>query len=87
MSTDTPRPQPNEEVDLGQLFKLIGNMFDRFFKFIGGLFNKLFLAFVWMVFFVKKHIVKLLIAGVIGFGIGFYKEKRFFYFYKIKTLS
>lgn len=74
MSTNTPQPQPNEEVDLGQLFKLIGNMFDRFFKFIGGLFNKLFLSFVWLVFFIKKHIVKLMITGIVGFGYGWFNE-------------
>lgn len=74
MSKDLPQPQQSEEVDLGQLFKIIGNAFDRFFKFIGGIFNKLFLAFVWFVFFVKKHIIKLAIAGVLGLGYGFFKQ-------------
>ena len=43
MSKDLPQPPQNQsdEVDLGQLFKLIGNAFDRFFKFIGSVFNKL----------------------------------------------
>lgn len=71
MSKESPQPQPSEEVDLGQLFKLIGNAFERFFKFIGSIFYKLFLAFVWFVFFIKKHILKLAIAGVIGIGLGF----------------
>lgn len=75
MSKDLPQPQQNEEVDLGQLFKLIGNVFDRFFKFIGSIFNKLFLAFVWFVFFVKKHIVKLLLAVVLGVALGLLLEK------------
>jgi hypothetical protein len=56
MST-TNTPQPSEEVDLGQLFKMIGNAFQRLFQFIGSIFNKLFLAFVWLVFFIKKHAV------------------------------
>ncbi len=77
MSKEINNPQnTSEEVDLGQLFKLIGNMFDRFFKFIGNLFYKLFLAFVWCVFFVKKHVVLLLIAGILGFAYGFFKEKK-----------
>ncbi len=75
MSKDLPQPQQSEEVDLGQLFKLIGNMFDRFFKFIGGIFYKLFLAFVWCVFFIKKHFIKLVIAGVIGIALGMLLEK------------
>ena len=75
MSKDLPQPQQSEEVDLGQLFKLIGNAFERLFKFIGSIFNKLFLAFVWLVFFVKKHFVKLVIAGVIGIIYGFISQK------------
>lgn len=75
MSNELPQPKQSEEVDLGQLFKLIGNAFDRFFKFIGSIFNKLFLAFVWLVFFVKKHIIKIAIAGIIGIVLGVYLEK------------
>ncbi|WP_298237208.1 hypothetical protein [uncultured Algibacter sp.] len=75
MSKDLPKPQQSEEVDLGQLFKLLGNTFDRFFKFIGSIFNKLFLVFVWMIFFIKKHLIKIILAGVIGFALGFINEK------------
>ncbi|WP_242203327.1 hypothetical protein [Aestuariivivens insulae] len=75
MSKDLPQPQQSEEVDLGQLFKLIGNAFERFFKFIGSLLNKLFLAFVWLVFFVKRHFIKLAIAGIIGIVYGFTQKK------------
>lgn len=75
MSTNLPEQQPSEEVDLGQLFKLIGNAFDRFFRFIGGIFNRLFLVFVWLVFFTKKHILKIVLAVIIGAAIGFAKNK------------
>ena len=75
MSKETPQPQQSEEVDLGQLFKLIGNAFDRFFKFIGSIFYHVFLAFVWLVFFVKKHAIKLIIAGVIGVVLGVLLER------------
>jgi len=75
MSKELPQPQQSEEVDLGQLFKLIGKAFDRFFKFIGSIFNKLFLAFVWFVFFIKKHILKLFIAGVLGIALSLILEK------------
>lgn len=74
MSNDLPQPKQNDEVDLGQLFKLIGNAFDRFFRFIGSIFTSLFLAFVWLVFFIKKHILKFVIAGVIGVALGFLLE-------------
>lgn len=75
MSTELPQPQQSEEVDLGQLFKLIGNAFNRLFAFIGGVFNKIFLSFVWLIFFVKKHFIKLVVAGIIGVILGYVQEK------------
>ena len=70
-----PQNNNNEEVDLGQLFKLIGQGFNKLFKFIGSILNKLFLAFVWSAFFVKKHFLKLVISAVIGAVLGFVIEK------------
>ncbi|MFH4963812.1 hypothetical protein V8G69_02310 [Gaetbulibacter sp. M235] len=75
MSKELPEPQQSEEVDLGQLFKLIGNAFDRFFKFIGSILKNIFLAFVWFVFFIKKHTLKFIIAAAVGIGLGFLLEK------------
>ena len=44
MSKEIKSPQNNtEEIDLGELFKLIGKAFDRFFNFFGHIINKLFL--------------------------------------------
>jgi hypothetical protein len=74
MSKNLPETQPSEEIDLGQLFKLIGNAFERLFKFIGNIFYKLFLVFVWGVFFLKRHFVKLVLALIIGASIGFVKK-------------
>ena len=75
MNEQKPQPQQNEEVDLGQLFKVIGNTFEKFFKFLGSIFNKLFLALVWGVFFVKKHFVILVTSTVVGFVYGYVKLK------------
>lgn len=74
MST-TNNTQPNEEVDLGQLFKMIGNAFSRLFQFIGSIFNQLFLAFVWVVFFLRKRAVIFLAVAAVGLAIGFYLDK------------
>ena len=71
----TPQSNNSEEVDLGQLFKLIGNAFNKLFNFIGFLFNKLFLIFIWFVFFTKKHFIKIAIAGILGIALGFILEK------------
>ncbi|TXE12988.1 hypothetical protein FUA26_04120 [Seonamhaeicola algicola] len=76
MSKELPQQQQNsEEVDLGQLFKLIGKMFERLFNFIGSIFNKIFLAFVWCIFFVKQHFLKIVIAGIVGVVLGFALQK------------
>ena len=74
MST-TSNPQPSEEVDLGQLFKMIGNGFRRLFQFIGSIFKQLFLAFVWLVFFLKKRAIILLIAAAVGIALGLVLNK------------
>jgi hypothetical protein len=71
-----PNPNKNEEIDLGQLFKLIGNIFDRFFKFVASIFINLFLGFVWLVFFVKKHFLKFIIAGTVGIVLGIVLDKN-----------
>jgi len=75
MSKNLPETQPSEEVDLGQLFKLIGSAFDRLFRFIGSIFNKLFLSFVWLVFFAKKHFIIIVIAGIAGVVLAVVKQK------------
>lgn len=74
MST-TNNSQPSEEVDLGQLFKMIGNAFQRLFQFIGSIFKQLFLAFVWFVFFIRRRALIFLIAAVVGLALGFLLDK------------
>lgn len=75
MSKEIQKPETSEEIDLGQLFKLIGKAFDRLFSFIGSVFNKLFLVFVWCIFFVKRHFIILSVATLIGFVYGYVKLK------------
>jgi hypothetical protein len=74
MSKELPQPQASEEVDLGQLFKLIGNAFSRFFNFIGSIFKGIFRLIISFLLFIQKHFVKFAIAGVIGLGIGIYLD-------------
>lgn len=60
-----------EEVDLGQLFKLIGNMFSNFFNFIGNIFKGAFhfLIRVLVHFYsgLKWYIAAIIIGVVIGY--------------------
>lgn len=81
MSKELPQPQQSEEVDLGQLFKLIGNAFDRFFKFIGSIFKGIFGVIILFLLFLQKNFIKLAIIGTLGLAIGvfldFIKEPKF----------
>lgn len=74
MSNEVPQPQQSEEVDLGQLFKLIGNAFNRFFQFIASIFKGIFHTIILFLLFIQKHIIKLAIVGFIGLAIGFYLD-------------
>ncbi|PKQ45763.1 hypothetical protein [Confluentibacter flavum] len=74
MSKELPQPQPSEEVDLGQLFKLIGNAFDRFFKFVGSIFKGIFGVIILFLLFLQKNFIKFVIVGALGLAIGFYLD-------------
>lgn len=74
MSKELPQPQASEEVDLGQLFKLIGNAFNRFFNFIASIFKGIFGLIISFLLFIQKHFVKFVISGVVGLGIGIYLD-------------
>lgn len=74
MSNDLPKPQASEEIDLGAVFKAIGNVFSKLFNFIGSIFKTIFhLAIVFLIF-IQKHIIKFAIAGVIGLALGIYLD-------------
>lgn len=75
MDKNLPEPHSSEEVDLGNLVKLISRLINSFFGFLGDILNKLFLAVVWVVFFVKKHSLKIFISGALGIAYGVYIEK------------
>lgn len=81
MSEDIQNKNKSEEVDLGQLFRLIGNAFNRFFNFIKTILKGLFDAVIQVLLFFRKHLVKFVIAAVVGIGIGLVldlkREKRY----------
>lgn len=78
MSEQTP-PNNNtssEEVDLGQLFKLIGDAFNKLFRFIGNIFKGIFYFLLGVLIFIKVHFIKFAIAGLIGIIIGGFLDYR-----------
>jgi hypothetical protein len=81
MSKELPQPQQSEEVDLGQLFKLIGDAFNRFFRFIANIFKGIFHLIILFLLFIQKNFIKFAIVGFVGLAIGIYldinKEPRY----------
>ncbi|WP_299670589.1 hypothetical protein [uncultured Polaribacter sp.] len=76
MSTNQPTKNNEEEVDLGSLFVIIGKGFSKFFNFIGNIFKGIFHVFISILIFLKENIIKIGIAAIIGFGIGFFLELK-----------
>ena len=64
----------SDEVDLGQLFQLIGNGFKKFFNFIGSIFKGLFSLIIAFLLFIQTHFLKFVIAGIVGIAIGVYLD-------------
>ena len=64
----------NEEVDLGNLFKLIGQGIKALFMSVATLLERLFHNLILLLIFLRKHALKLGIAVGIGAGIGLYLD-------------
>ena len=79
MSQELPN---NEEVDLGQLFKLIGKGFSNIAASIRRFFNSILNLFIKAALFIKKHFIKIAIVTVVGIAFGFYKDST-----SVKTYS
>ena len=73
-----PQPNPNntasEEIDLGQLFQLIGNAFKKLFRFIGNIFKGIFHIVILFLLFLQKHFIKFVIVAVVGLALGIYLD-------------
>src|SRR5690606_4556923 len=71
MSKNLPEPNTSEEVDLGQLFHLIGNAFNRLIAFIASIFKAIFSVVIYTLraFIVdfKIILITMVLAGVLGY--------------------
>tara|TARA_R110002073_G_scaffold279026_1_gene443063 strand:+ start:339928 stop:340962 length:1035 start_codon:yes stop_codon:yes gene_type:complete len=65
---------PSEEVDLGNLFQIIGKGFKNLFNGIGQLFKALFHYLILFLLFLRNNALKLGLAALIGGGIGLYLD-------------
>jgi hypothetical protein len=75
MSENSSEKQVSEEVDLGQLFKLIGNGFKNFFNFIGSILKGIYNLLLLIMLHFHKRILWYAIAIVIGLVAGYFLDK------------
>lgn len=70
----TAKHNNEEEVDLGSLFVIIGKGFKNFFNFIGSIFKGIFHRFILILIFLRLHLIKFVIAALVGAIAGFFLE-------------
>ena len=75
MSKDLNSNHQSEEIDLGQLFKLIGNAFDRFFKFISKIFNAIYGVLLFILLHFRKRFFWYVGAVLLGLSIGYFMDE------------
>lgn len=65
----------SDEIDLGQLFQMIGRGFQKFFNFIGSIFKGIFHVLMLFLLFIQKNIIVIGTALVIGAIGGYILDK------------
>lgn len=71
MADQPVKQNTTDEIDLGQLFQMIGKAFHNLFNFIGGILKGIFHGVILFLLFIRKNIIVLSIAIIAG-GIGGY---------------
>ncbi|WP_248724601.1 hypothetical protein [Seonamhaeicola sp. ML3] len=76
MSKDSQQTSQSEEVDLGQLFKMIGNAFNNFIKFFVSFFKGLYgLVLIVLIHFHKRRVWYAL-SLLVGLSIGYVMDSK-----------
>jgi len=68
---EQPKNDTSDEIDLGQLFQLIGRGFQKLFNFIASIFKGIFNVIILFLLFLQKNFVVLSIAVIVGVVGGF----------------
>ncbi|WP_396591655.1 hypothetical protein [Allomuricauda sp. R78024] len=72
----------SEEIDLGQLFKLIGNAINTFCNRIYNSLKALYDLFISCILFLRFHFFKFCLAAILGMGLGGYLDYNTLRVYK-----
>ena len=65
----------SDEIDLGQLFQLIGRGFQRLFDFIASIFKGLFHILIAILLFAQKNFIILVAAVIVGAVGGYFADQ------------
>lgn len=68
--------KPNNEIDLKELFRMIGNAFSKFFIFLRNVFLLLLDLLIRALIIIRVHIVKFAIVGFLSVVIGWFLDSR-----------
>jgi hypothetical protein len=74
MSKDLQKAPKSDDIDIIEIFNLIGRGIKSFFDFIFNIFNQLFKILILFALFLKRHIIILSIAAILGFSLGFISD-------------
>ncbi|WP_430410922.1 hypothetical protein [Kordia sp.] len=66
----------DKEIDLGDLFTIIGNIFNKIFSFIKNVLLLIFDLLIKVLIIIRVHILKFAIVGVLSLVIGWFIDSR-----------
>ncbi|MFT5215810.1 MAG: hypothetical protein ACI83H_000927 [Glaciecola sp.] len=69
-------PQKSTEVDLGDLFRMIGRAMNRFFSFLRNTLLFVLDLIIRALIIVRVHIIKFVIVGILSVAIGWFIDSR-----------
>lgn len=69
-------PKPSTEIDLGELFRMIGNAFNRFIAFLRNILLFLFDLIIRTLIIIKVHFVKFVIVAILSIVVGLFIDSR-----------
>ncbi len=75
MNKDLPKQSNSEEIDIVEIFNLIGRAFKSVFDFILNIFEQIFMLLILLALFIRRNFIILTVAAILGFGIGFISDR------------
>ena len=75
MSEQNQHKDTPDEVDLGQVFRMIGEGLNKLFNFIWAVLKGVFNIIILFILFVRRHVLKFAMAVIVGAGIGYLLDR------------